>query len=59
MYRWIWRRLPGPIGARVVAATLLVAAIVWLLLFAVFPWFEALVPCTGVGIGDVALVVRG
>lgn len=44
MYVWIWRRLPGPLGLRLLQATLLVAAVVAVLLLAVFPWAEPRLP---------------
>ncbi len=44
MYAWIWRHLPGPTAARVVEASLLIAAVVALLLFVVFPWIEPKLP---------------
>ncbi len=40
MYVWIWRHLPGPLGAKVVQATVLVLAVAALLLFVIFPWIE-------------------
>jgi hypothetical protein len=44
MYAWIWRHLPGPLPAKLVLAVALVAAVVALLLFVVFPWAEPLLP---------------
>lgn len=46
MYAWIWRRLPGTTGAKLVEAVLLTAAVVALLLFVVFPWIEPALPFT-------------
>ncbi|MPZ66001.1 MAG: hypothetical protein GEU83_10940 [Pseudonocardiaceae bacterium] len=43
MYGWIWRQLPGATAVKVVEA-LLLAAVVALLLFVVFPWAEPLLP---------------
>ena len=44
MYAWIWRHLPGPLPAKLVQSVVLVAAVVALLLFVVFPWAEPLLP---------------
>lgn len=44
MYTWIWRHLPGPLALRVLQALLLVAAVVAVLLFYVFPEVEPLLP---------------
>ncbi|WP_199440619.1 hypothetical protein [Umezawaea beigongshangensis] len=48
MYEWIWRHLPGPLALRVVEALLLVAVVVTLLMFVVFPWAEPLLPFNNV-----------
>lgn len=40
MYAWVWRRLPGPLPVRALAALVLVAAIVLALFLWGFPWFE-------------------
>ncbi|MEU5691087.1 hypothetical protein [Actinosynnema sp. NPDC020468] len=44
MYGWIWRHLPGPVPVRVLEALVLVAGVVALLFFVVFPWAEPLLP---------------
>jgi hypothetical protein len=44
VYGWIWRHLPGTTAVRVVEALLLVAAVVALLLFVMFPWIEPQLP---------------
>ena len=44
MYGWIWRHLPGGTASRTVLSRLLVAAVVALLLFVVFPWVEPRLP---------------
>lgn len=44
MYAWIWRHLPGPFAAKALIALVLVAAVVALLLFVVFPRVEPLLP---------------
>jgi hypothetical protein len=48
MYGWIWRHLPGPTPVRLVEAFVLVAVIVALLMFVVFPWAEPLLPFNNV-----------
>ncbi|MBM7771059.1 hypothetical protein JOD54_001263 [Actinokineospora baliensis] len=44
MYGWIWRHLPGPVLVRVLTAVVLVAGVVALLMFVVFPWVEPKLP---------------
>ncbi|MGQ0839960.1 hypothetical protein [Actinokineospora sp.] len=44
MYGWIWRHLPGPTVVRVLTAVVLVAGVVALLMFVVFPWAEPKLP---------------
>jgi hypothetical protein len=48
MYTWIWRRLPGGVPAKALAALVLVLAVSALLLFVVFPHVEPLLPFTSV-----------
>jgi hypothetical protein len=48
MYVWIWRHLPGPLGAKLAQTLLLIAAICALLLFVVFPWADQHLPITQV-----------
>jgi len=48
MYGWIWRKLPGPLAARLAIAVVLVLGIVALLMFIVFPWLEPLLPFNNV-----------
>lgn len=48
MYGWIWRHLPGSTAIRALEALLLVAAVVALLLFVVFPWVEPQLPFNNV-----------
>jgi cell division septal protein FtsQ len=48
MYVWIWRHLPGPLSLKLGQACLLVAAVVLLLLFVVFPWIEPHLPISQV-----------
>lgn len=51
MYAWIWRHLPGPFAVKALVALALVAAVVALLLFVVFPWVEPLLPFNDVTTG--------
>jgi hypothetical protein len=44
VYTWIWRNLPGGLPGKIIGSTLLVAAVVALLLFVVFPWLEPRLP---------------
>jgi hypothetical protein len=44
VYTWIWRKLPGGLPGKIIGSTLLVAAVVALLLFVVFPWLEPRLP---------------
>ncbi|GAA2821743.1 hypothetical protein [Saccharopolyspora taberi] len=48
MYGWIWRHLPGPAAAKLAQAVVLVAAVVALLLFVIFPWIEPMLPLNDV-----------
>ncbi|MFD9891526.1 hypothetical protein [Amycolatopsis sp. NPDC058986] len=40
MYGWIWRHLPGPFAVKLLTAVVLLAGILALLMFVVFPWLE-------------------
>ncbi|MBO0839398.1 MAG: hypothetical protein J2O49_01035 [Sciscionella sp.] len=51
MYGWIWRHLPGPVALRAVIAMILIAGVVALLLFVVFPWVDPRLP-SFFGTGD-------
>lgn len=51
MYGWIWRRLPGPVPVKVIESLLLIAAVVWVLLFYVFPAVEPMLPFNDVTTG--------
>jgi hypothetical protein len=44
MYSWIWRNLPGGLPGRLIGSLLLVAGVVALLWFVVFPWAEPILP---------------
>jgi hypothetical protein len=48
MYSWIWRHLPGGTAVRALLSLVLVAAVVALLLFVVFPWIEPHLPFNAV-----------
>jgi hypothetical protein len=48
MYLWIWRHLPGDLLGRTLQAVLLIAAVVALLMFVVFPWVEPHLPISHV-----------
>lgn len=44
MYAWIWRQLPGNAAVKLCIFLLLVAGIIALLWFVVFPWAERFLP---------------
>lgn len=44
MYTWIWRRLPGGTGLKLLQTTILFLAVVALLFFVVFPWVSPYLP---------------
>lgn len=48
MYAWIWRHLPGNTAVRVLTSAILIAAVVALLLFVVFPAVDPLLPFNNV-----------
>jgi len=50
MYAWIWRILPGPVAVKAVTALVLVAGVVALLMFVVFPWVEPMLPFNKVAV---------
>ena len=50
MYGWIWRHLPGPVAVRALTALLLVAGVVALLMFVIFPWVEPMLPFNDVAV---------
>jgi hypothetical protein len=52
MYAWIWRHLPGPLAVRLLQALVLLAGVVALLFFVVFPAVEPLLPYNDVTVGD-------
>jgi hypothetical protein len=44
MYVWIWRHLPGPLGARLAQVLALVLIVAAVLLLVIFPWIEPHLP---------------
>ncbi len=48
MYTWIWRHLPGGTAGKTLQSLLLALVVCALLLFAVFPWVEPMLPFTDV-----------
>jgi hypothetical protein len=52
VYGWIWRRLPGPLWARILTSVTLTAGVVALLWFLAFPWAEPLLPFDDVQVGN-------
>jgi hypothetical protein len=44
MYTWIWRHLPGALSLKLLQVLILLALVVTLLLFVVFPWIEPHLP---------------
>lgn len=44
MYSWIWRRLPYGLPGKIIGSVLLVAAVVLLLWYVVFPAVDAYLP---------------
>ncbi|TCP54048.1 hypothetical protein EV191_10388 [Tamaricihabitans halophyticus] len=44
MYAWIWRHLPGPLAVRVLTAIVLIAGVIALLMFVIFPAIEPSLP---------------
>lgn len=54
MYGWMWRHLPGPVAVRLLLALVLLAGVLALLFFEVFPAAENLLP-----FGDVTVQTPG
>ncbi|MFD8492452.1 hypothetical protein SAMN05421504_1021081 [Amycolatopsis xylanica] len=50
MYAWIWRVLPGNVAVKAALAAVLIAGVVALLFFVVFPWAEPLLPFNDVSV---------
>lgn len=56
MYGWIWRHLPGPWPAKTLSALILVAAVLALLWYVVFPWAGPKLPINDVTVQQAAAV---
>lgn len=52
MYAMIWRLLPGPRWLRIVEATVLALAVVFVLMQWVFPWLAPLLPFQQQTVGE-------
>jgi len=50
MYVWIWRRLPGGVPGKLLGSLVLLAGVLALLFFLVFPWAETRLPLNDVTI---------
>ena len=50
MYVWIWRRLPGGLPGKLVGSLALLAGVLALLFFLVFPWAEKRLPFNDVSV---------
>ncbi len=48
MYTWLWRTLPGGLPGKLLGSLVLLAAVVALLFFVVFPAVEPLLPFSDV-----------
>jgi hypothetical protein len=44
MYVWIWRRMPGGLPGKMLGSLVLLAGVLALLFFLVFPWAEHRLP---------------
>lgn len=52
MYAWLWRHLPGGFAGRLVSSLLLLAGVLALLFFVVFPFVEPRLPFQDVTVED-------
>jgi hypothetical protein len=52
MYTWIWRKLPYGLPGKVIGSALLIAMVVSLLLFVIFPWLEPRLPLNDVTVNQ-------
>jgi len=50
MYSWLWRMLPGRFGSKFVTLVLVVALVVAVLWYLVFPWAALHLPIDRVGV---------
>ena len=58
MYPWIWRHLPGGVATKLVVTVTMLAAVLALLFFVVFPTVEPLLPFNDVTV-DPGVVTPG
>lgn len=54
MYVWIWRTLPGNVAAKLAGSVLLLAGVLALLFFVVFPFAEPRLPFNNVNVDQPA-----
>jgi hypothetical protein len=54
MYVWIWRKLPGNLAAKLAESLALLAGVVAVLLFVVFPYVEPRLPFNNVNVDQPA-----
>ncbi len=54
MYVWIWRTLPGNVAAKLAGSLLLLADVLAVLFFAVFPFVEPRLPWNNVNVDQPA-----
>jgi len=52
MYGWIWRRLPGGLGAKVGGCAVLLVGVLALLFLVIFPWVEPRLPWNDVTVNS-------
>ena len=52
MYVWIWRRLPGGLPGKLAGSLVLLAGVLALLFFLLFPWAERRLPFNDVSINN-------
>lgn len=52
MYAWLWRSLPGGLVGRLLSSLLLLAGVLALLFFVVFPFVEPRLPFQDVTVED-------
>lgn len=52
MYAWIWRKLPFGLWGKLTGSVVLVAGVLGLLWYVIFPWAEPLLPFDDVQVGD-------
>jgi hypothetical protein len=50
VYRWLWRRLPGETGSKLISVILIAALVVAVLWFLLFPWAALHVPVDRIGV---------